>query len=523
LDRMVFRDGMRRGAPVDIRGCRVAARSALFCALLASCLLCGSSSAWAQPATRAPVQGSTASIVEAVRNRRFDEALQQSSVAIKKAPNDYRLWALRGMAFAGAEQPQSALAAYEHALKLAPNYLPALEGAAQIEYHQGSDRARPLLLHILALRPADPTTHAMLATLDYKAKRCDEAVPHFQQAGSLVDSQPSLLNEFALCLLTLNRYEDAIPVLRRLLAFDLRQQSGSYNLALAQWNAGHTQDAIATLGPLVEANPGDEDVLNLAADVYESNGDTPRAVQLLRQAILANPKKVAAYLQFSTVSYNHGSIPAGIEMLNTGLTQLPNEPRLYLARAVLESEKGDFTSAMEDFATVDRLDPNLSIAGVAEGLADSEQHKSAKALASFRAAVKAHPDDAFAHYLLAEALSEDQSEPGTSEYAEAVANVRRAVVLNPKMSDALNLLSTLALRGGDAPHAIEYSQKALAIDANDQQALYHLMLALRKTGRKDEVPAVLKRLIAARKSQSAVQKKRYRIEVQPQPTSVDGP
>jgi tetratricopeptide (TPR) repeat protein len=480
-------------------------------------------SAQASSAYASQGQNETSDIVEALRRRNFDQALRLSNAALEKTPADHRLWTLRGMAYAGMNKPSSALMAYQHALKLAPTYLPALEGAAQIEYQLGSDHAKQLILRVLALRPADPTSHAMLAALAYKAKNCAEAIPHFQQAGTLLEAQPELLTEYGSCLAMLDRYEEVIPLLQRVLIIDPSRQNSRYNLALAQWNASHTQDALTTLQPLLETGPGDEDVLTLAADIYESNNDTPRAVELLRQAILANPKKAGAYLQFSTLSYNHASLQVGINMLNAGLTQLPNEPRLYLARAVLYSEKGDSTQAMDDFETVDRLDPNLSLAGVAEGLARSEQHKSKEALASFRAAARAHPNDAFTQYLLAEALSEQEIAPGTPEYAEEFAAATRAVTLDPQMLSALNLLSTLSLRDGHTQLAIDYCQEVLSVDPNDQQALYHLLLALRKTERTNEVPAVLKRLVAARNSaQSGTQKMRYKLdEVPAKPSSID--
>jgi tetratricopeptide (TPR) repeat protein len=461
-------------------------------------------------------QNETPDIVEALRRRNFDQALQLTNAALGKTPANHRLWTLRGMALAGTNKPSSALMAYQHALKLAPTYLPALEGAAQVEYQLGSDDAKQLILRVLALRPADPTSHAMLAALAYKAKNCAEAVPHFQQASVLFEAQPELLTEFGSCLAMLDRYEEVIPLLQRVLTIDPSRQNSRYNLALAQWNANHIQDALITLQPPLETGVDDEDVLTLAADIYESNNDTPRAVELLRQAILANPKKADAYLQFSTLSYNHASLQVGINMLNAGLTQLPNEPRLYLARGVLYSEKGDSDHAMDDFETVDRLDPNLSLAGVAQGLARSEQHKSKEALASFRAAAKAHPNDAFTQYLLAEALSEQEIAPGTPEYAEEFAAATRAVTLDPKMLSALNLLSTLSLRDGHAQRAIDYCQEALSVDPNDQQALYHLLLALRKTQHTNEVPAVLKRLVAARNAaQSGTQKMRYKLDEVP--------
>jgi tetratricopeptide (TPR) repeat protein len=452
-------------------------------------------------------------IVDALRHQNFDRALQLSSAALKRAPSDHRLWTLSGMAYAGTNQSSLALGSYNRALKFAPNYLPALEGAAQIEFRQGSDNAKQLILRVLALVPADPTSHAMLGALAYKRKNCVEASSYFQQAASLIETQPELLVEYASCLAALDRYEEVIPLLQRVLSIDPSRQSVRYNLALAQWNGTHTQDALATLQPLLLQEPGDEDILTLAADIYESNNDTPHAVEVLRQAILANPKKPNAYLQFSTLSYNHGSLPVGIDMLNAGVTQLPDEPRLYLSRAVLYTEKGDLAKAMDDFETVNRLNPNLSLAGVAEGLARSQQHRSKEALASFRAAAKAHPDDAFTQYLLAEALSEQEIAPETSEYAEEFSAATRAVTLDPKMLSALNLLSTLSLRDGHTQRAIDYCRQALSVDANDQQALYHLLLALRKTDNRTEVAAVLKRLVAVRNAeQSRTQKMRYKLD-----------
>lgn len=492
--------------------------AALLFGLIACPYLCQ-----AQRANVAGAQEVTAPIVAALRSHEFAAALQLSGAALKQFPNDPRVWTLRAIAFAGKGYAKSALADYRHALTLAPDYLPALEGAAGIAYEQGSTRARPLLLRVLRQQPDDPTTHAMLAALDYREQRCSEAVPHFQRAEPLVHTNSQLLNEFASCLASLNRFEEATPVLQRALSLDPTHPNTRYNLALAQRNAGHTDDAIATLGPLIDSNGRNEDALTLAADIYESKSDTPRAVELLRQAIVANPKKAAAYLQFSSLSLNHSSLKVGIDMLSAGITQMPGEPRLYLARAVLESQKGDFPKAMEDFDTVNRLDPNLRFAGVAEGLADSQRHKSKEALASFRAAAKAHPNDAFTQYILAEALSEREAAPGSSEHAEAIAAAKRAVALDPGMANAMNLLSTLALGNGDPQRAIKYSQQALAIDPNDQQALYHLLLALRKTDRKAEIPTVLKRLIAARNAQSKGHTMRYKLEEAAQPGATSGP
>jgi hypothetical protein len=70
------------------------------------------------------------------------------------------------MTYVGAGKPSLAADAYRRALKCSPDFLPALEGVAQIEYQRDAPDGEASLQRVLTVRPADPTTHAMLAALD---------------------------------------------------------------------------------------------------------------------------------------------------------------------------------------------------------------------------------------------------------------------------------------------------------------------------------------------------------------------
>lgn len=449
-------------------------------------------------------------IAAEVQQGDFQTALTSSEAALRSAPRDYRLWTLRGMAYSGLADKPSSLAAFQNALKVAPYYLPALEGAAQLDYQKGDQSARPLLLRILSLRPNDPITQGMLAILDYKKKDCTSAVPHFQQAGASIASQPDGLAMYGTCLASLERFQDAIPVFQQALSLDSSKQSLRYNLALCQWNSGNAADALVSLQPLLASGEGDERVMELAAGIYESTGDTQQAIDTLRKAILAHPKNPDAYVQFAYLTYEHGSPQIGIDFLNAGLTQMPQEGRLYLIRGILLCQSAEFTKAFDDFQTANRLDPSLSYANVAKGIVESQVHKPAAALTEFRAAAKEHPNEALTQYLLAEALS-DQEKPDT---AEAIRAANHAVQLDPKMVEAQDLLAGIYLLQGAKQKAIEHSETALAVDPKDQQALYHLILALRGTDRKEEIPALLKRMNELRqtgKEADAPQKRLHQL------------
>jgi len=464
-------------------------------------------------------QGEIGQISEALRSRNFEKALTLSHAALEKQQVDYRIWTLRGIAMAGKGDLPSALLAYKHALKISPNYLPALEGVAQSEFQLCRDEAKPSLLRVLAQIPEDPISNEMLAVLEFRKDQCADAVNHFEKAASVIASQPTPLSDYGWCLANLKRNEEALRVFAQVLSLDPAKSEARYNLALAQANSHQDQEALATLQPLIETSPGDQTALALAAEILESKGETPRSVELLRKAILADPKNVDSYLQFAALSYDHASPKVGIDILNAGLSQLPREPTLYLARGVLRTQLGEFSEAADDFETANRIDPQLSFLNVAEGLVKSQQHMSAEALAKFRAAVKAHPNEALAHYLLAEALQELGKSEGTTEYKEEIDAATRALKLDPNLVAAHDLLSAVYLESGQVTLSTEHSRDALRLDPQDQQAVYHLILAMRKSGQKDQIPVLMKQLVELRANAKNDQpaSKRFRLYEEPTP------
>ncbi|MGA9134922.1 MAG: tetratricopeptide repeat protein [Terracidiphilus sp.] len=469
---------------------------------------------WFRPcsAQQQPAQDTVNEIAKALRDRNFTQALHLCEAALSRNPGDYRIWTLRGMAKVGTGDLPKALIAYQSALKLSPNYLPALEGAAQTEFQLGDAGAAPLLLKILAQRPDDETAHAFLGVIEYKKNDCTDAVVQFEKATTTIARQPGVLNDYGICLAGLNRNDQAVGIFSEALELDSANPGARYNLALAQWNAHLADDALKTLEFLIDATPPYGDALTLAADILESNGDTVHAIELLRKALTANPKDIPVYLRFAMLSFDHASPQVGIDMINFGLAQVQNEPKLYLARGILLTQLGEFTRAADDFETASRIDPNVQFLDVAQGLVRSQQHNSTEALEKFRAAVRAHPNEAYAHYLLAEALLEEDKQPGSKDSDEELKAALRATELDPQLVAAQDLLATIFLENGNTAGAIKHSRAALARDPNDQQAIYHLIVALRKTDAKDQIPPLLKQLIELRtNNQSGKTVNRYRL------------
>ncbi|UWZ84141.1 tetratricopeptide repeat protein [Occallatibacter riparius] len=473
----------------------------MFCAFV-PLPLCSSHgcAAQSQSTPDAAARAEIATISGALRSRDYALAERLCQTAVAQHPKDPRFWTLRGMAAAGLGNSPTALRHYQKALALAPAYLPALEGAAQTAFQIGDASAKPTLLKILERRPEDPVTNAMLGTVAFRERHCDEAVAHFEKASQAIAGQRDALTQYGMCLSMLGRNADAVAPFSSALAAEPSSSDARYNVALAQWNAHASDEALSTLEPLLESDKANVDALTLAAEIHESKNETAATVELLRKAILARPRDVDAYLQFAMVSYDHASPQVGVDIVNAGLTQLPKEPRLYLVRGVLLTQLGEFTRAADDFETASHLDPKLHFLAAAQGIVQSQQHDEPRAIASFRAAVKAHPDEAYAHYLLAEALQGKSSTEGSPEFKEEIREAERALQLEPRMAAAHDLLAAVYVEFGRNQEAITHSRAALAIDPDDEQAVYHLILALRKTDDKSEVPALVKKLMELQRS-----------------------
>jgi len=458
------------------------------------------------------------SITSALQDREFGKAMQSVQSALQGSPNNPQLWMLQGLAYSGTGDSKSALASYQHALRISPDYLPALEGAAQIEYEAGSKDAIPLLEHVLKIRPNDVTSHAMIAVLAEKNGDCTTAVNHYSKSGPMLDSQPEALQGYGVCLLELKQNDEAIQVFQQLMASQPNNPRCRRALVAVQLAAGKPQDALTTMQPLLDSDP-DVSTMRLAAAVYEANKDTPNAVKILRDAIVKDPLQTALYADFAELAMDHQSFQTGVEMIDAGLKLQPGAAQLYVARGVLYVQLADYEKAESDFERAEQLDPAQGMSLAAESMLAEEKNQNDpdQALATVRAKLAQKPDDAFLLYLQAAILSKKSAEPGSLEFKQGLDSAKRAVALQPSLTAAHNVLAKYYLDAGQNAQAAKECRMVLEQSPSDQSALYHLVMALRKTGDQAEIPDLLKRLAEARRAATKEEgeRNRYKLVVAP--------
>ena len=433
-----------------------------------------------------------AEIVTALRQGHAAEAEDLCDVALSRSPTNPRLWTLKGIGFDSLGQYNDALKAYYRALAIAPDYLSALEGAAQDEFRQGSQKAVPLLEHAEKLRPEDSKISLMLGTLAFLRGDCQKAVAYFERDMSLTQSKSQAMEQYGSCLVQINQAKRAVPIFEGLFNQQPQNEAARYNFAFVQLQTGQYSDVLKTLAPLTDRDPPDSDSLSLLVQAYESMLDTPHAVETLQRAMAAYPLNPEFYVSFATISLAHRSFQVGVDVLNVGIARLPAEASLYFARGVLYLELDQYQKSEEDFDRAEVLNPQLPFGSAALGLSKLQLRQPAEAEKIARLDLAKNPDDPYLNYVLAESIRQQGFPPGTPEFKLALSAAEKSVRLQPDYSRARQLLSRLYLANGKYELAIEQGREAVKRAPEDQEVLYQLILAMKRAGKTAEIPGLLK-------------------------------
>jgi Flp pilus assembly protein TadD len=429
-----------------------------------------------------PLYGDFGAIRDCIRRGDFVAALPACDRELKANPRDYQIWTLKGIALQSLGRSGESLEAFRRALALSPKFLPALEGAAQIEYQEHDPHCRETLQKILAASPDTPTAHAMLGVLAFEGKDCASAVRHYEKAGDAA-LDPVARWQLATCYFRLERWDGAETQFRKLLRLRDNDEI-RYNLALVQWKARRPADAIATLEPIARTAAPDADAMSLLAAAYESNKEAPEALSALRRALEIHPGDETLYIDLGAFCLEHNAIPLGIEVLEVGAGNVPQSARIRAMLGILEARGGFTEKAEAAFQSAERMAPDASLGSV--GLAVTLMHLNAADSAAdmLRARLPRHPDDVPILTTLAQAIL--QIGTSAADLNEARQLLEKAVRLERGNGRARSLLGKLYMQLDDIAKAVPILESAIRLDPTDRMATYQLMLAYRRQGRTRE-------------------------------------
>jgi predicted Zn-dependent protease len=432
-----------------------------------------------------------ASLLSAFNEHRYPQAVEMAGSALKSRPTDPWLWTLRGMALVGMGKSTEGLANLDKALSINSRYVPALKAAAQLTYQHRDSRAAAMLNRLLAIEPDEPAAHAMMGVLAFEAHHCADAVVHFEKSAQLVLNSEASATEYASCLLEEHRSADAVALLSQARLRYASSRNLRYDLGLAQSENGQSADALTTLQPTPDDDPG---ILNLRSSLESAAGNLDAAFADLKRAVEMDPTIERNYLDMALLCLDHDQDQRAADALTVGIQHLPKNAALYAVRGIAYSELSKYDEAEKDFEKAKELEPKGSLGGVGHSVLYVEREQPERALQSLRQQLKKSPEDAALNTLLGDLLMHQGATPSTPEFREAENAVTRALSTEPRNVEALILMGKIDLEKNDLAGAFDALERANKLDPDNRTVLSQMLLTLRKMGRKDDAVNVAQRL-----------------------------
>lgn len=418
------------------------------------------------------------------------------------------------------DEPETAIAYFESALRHSPDFVPARKNLAIAQFDLGRyDSAEANLRALLSVPQARGQASLFLGMIASESGRHGEAVRQLQDAGELVGTQPRALISLARSLQHLGQVELAAEALADVRAgsgltgpdlvdfaqvaaaaglFDealaaLQQAEdldpalpvlGSHKVAILH-DAGRDEEALALARRLETGTPG-RALLSRLAELEESAGNLDAAIGALRSAIQVEPGNEDGYIELSEFCVRYRNPELAIEILDLGLSRLPGSYRLLVQKGITLGQGQRYEPARTAFSKAIALRPDHSVALTALAVTLILSEDMPEALRTLEAGVARFPDDYYIHYIYGFVLDRSRAEGGgPAKEALAQKHLKKSIDLNPQFPSAYYRLGKL-LVDTDSAEAVRNLEAAVRIDPSLVAAKYQLGQLYIDSGRDEE-------------------------------------
>lgn len=187
--------------------------------------------------------------------------------AVAQNPKQYQNYVNLGNVYASlvplsvANSYEGAVAAYDQAMKLAPQNPSIILARAQLEFaHKNNDDAKKFIAQALALKPNYTDAIFFLVQIQASEGNLADAIAQAQHAGDMSPNDPTIFFRLGLLRYNNNDYTGAVSAFENAVLLDNTYINAHYFLGLAYQKAGRSTDAIAQFQALQKVLPDNADI-----------------------------------------------------------------------------------------------------------------------------------------------------------------------------------------------------------------------------------------------------------------------
>lgn len=421
-------------------------------------------------------QPDLALVMTLLRAGEYDKALEAQQALEEKQPDNPQTYNLKGGIYLAKSNPAEARKAFEKALSLKADFLPAAVNLARLDVREGQlEAAEQRFTQVIAANPGSPDAYLMLADLKTRMGSSPADVKTILQRAAA--ARPSALGpKLAQVRFHLSQGEtsQALALAREVAAAYPNDPGVLRVLAQTQMAGGEQEQALATLKRWGRLMPDSPSPLLALADAQRSMRDLHGAEQTLRRALTVQPHTLEVQQRLVSLLVEQKRYADAHRIATEIQKHRPQQVVGFVYAADIYAAEGKWSDAATKLREALQINADTSLAvKLHTVLVQSGQTQEAQAWA--HQWTKAYPGDmGFPSYLAEKALSDKRYEEAEKIYRELVA----------KSADNPILLNNLAWVAGQLKHsdALELAQRAAQLAPENPAVLDTLGMLLVEQG-----------------------------------------
>jgi putative PEP-CTERM system TPR-repeat lipoprotein len=450
------------------------------------------------------------------------KAVQTAETMVKQDPANLTMLNFLGNIKGRIRDTKGAREAFNLVLSKDPSFRPGVINLSWLDIEEGKfDAARARIKQALGAKADDTDLLFQLGTLEFRARRPQEALVNWKRADELLRTDPraglavvELLAAqrqgeaaVAAAKTLVGKYPDNIFVqtslsrahlangevmparavlqeATRMAGFDPTLQ---VMIGRLQLGAGNPDGAAYCVTKALQSRPDDLGALVLQVEIEARRGNAAGMEAAVKTLSNKYPGSVPALLTTANLAMSRGQLPAAVTAFRAAMDKEPSTgTAIMLAHAHIASQQTD--KALQVLDTWSRKSPDDRIALRALAEVQMQAGKNDDARKSYQRALAQDPDEASTLSSYASLLHR-LGDPAAAATAE------KAVKLAPGNPEFADVLGWILVQQGNVEAGLRHLREARLRDPNNGGVRYHLAYALAKAGRKaearDELGAML--------------------------------